>query len=159
MRDLVAEKERLAHLPRILTRDEQAEIAEKLKPLALIPDPEGIPERADIDVFPESSEAQSLARQINETMTAAGWSTAGISGSALLGGDVRRGVVVFIEPQSEKSRLCGAALAAALNETGIAASTDPDPIAEIVSDNCVRMARIKTDPFCSHIFILVGEHP
>src|SRR5271163_2133177 len=58
---------------RVLSAEQQADIAASLKPLSLMPDPKGIPERADIVVFPLTSEGVRLSNQIVSMLQIAGW--------------------------------------------------------------------------------------
>lgn len=157
-----AEQDRLARIkieekiaPRSLSSEQQASIATKLRPLALIPDPVGVPERVDIAVFPVTSEATRLANQIKATLEAAGWnSSVGPQSGESLG--VVFGVAVLKTPDSQKSLLCATALSKALAAERVSAFVGTIPRI----GSCKSLgADPKKDPYCARILVLIGDHP
>jgi hypothetical protein len=133
----------IGNAPRSLSTGQQATIANKLRPLA--------PERIDIDVFPETREAASLAEQIDNAIKLAGWERVSRIDNTRLPGMVVSGVDVLMTQGSEKSRRCAEGLRDALRDAGIDASVGDIPLPP---QDCA-----KDDPYCSRVLVEVGERP
>jgi len=147
----------ISNAPRNLTSGQQATIANKLRPLALIPEPSGKPERIDIDVFPQIGEAVSLANQIENAVKLAGWERVSpIRSTQPSSGMVVSGVEVLMTAGSEKSRRCAEGLAKALNDAGVKASLGDIPLPP-PKEECSNSP--KDDPYCSRVLVMVGERP
>jgi hypothetical protein len=145
---------------RTLSSQQQADIEVALKPLSLMPDPKGVPERADVVVFPISTEAVKLSNQIVASLKAATWNAdLGQENGSFFGVAVS-GVVVFVRGiDSQKGVTCATKLVEQLNAHGISAQF-AGATPKWQSCTGANMAdRLKTDPVCSMLLVLVGDHP
>jgi hypothetical protein len=146
--------------PRTLSPQQQAAIASALEPLSLMLYPKGIPERADVVVFPVSTEAVKLSNQIVSSLKAATWAAGlGHEDGAFFGVAVT-GVAVFVDgTDSSKGMTCAMKLVEQLNAQGITAQY-AGPVPKWQSCTELKMAgRLKTDPACSMLLVLIGDHP
>jgi len=158
---LALEKYKAERAPRTLTREQQESVAKKLKPLARIPHPDGVPERVDLVMFPVNSETTSLLSQIAAALSMAEWNVSSTMQDGASLGVAVVGVHVMIMPDSPKSLTCAGALAAALSDENIEAHEGPvipnmHSCKEIIPNE---PDRYKTDPYCSRILVFVGDHP
>jgi len=154
------EADKIRFGPRSLSVEHAKAIAESLKPLAMIAEPKGIPERADIIAFPVTNEAIQLAHELNAILNAAEWnSSMGLERGEDLGVTVT-GVAAFSMLDSPKSSRCAKALASELNPRGIMANALSGVPPGILPCSDPRIhGNPKTDPSCSRILVIVGDHP
>lgn len=146
--------------PRRLNTQQQAAIAASLKPLSLMPDPKGIPEQADVIVFPLTAEAAALSDQIVATLKAATWNADLGQEHGVFFGVAISGVAVFVHGlDSPKAKACATKLTEELKANGILARfAGPVPGWESCTELGME-SRLETDPVCSALLVIVGDHP
>ena len=147
-----------ARKPRTLTAEQQRAIAKKMTAWTTIPNTSS---RQSVAVFPtnEAFESAQLADQIAAALgpepNGAGWS---MNRNAVTMGIpmVVSGVGIFTS-SNVRGNMVAAALAEALNEEGITAFITPQKW-KGCEENKVT-THPDTEPFCSHVSVLVGDHP
>jgi hypothetical protein len=147
-----------ARKPRTLTAEQQKIIARKMATWAKIPNSGA---RQSVAIFPTNATFESaqladlIAAALGPEPSGAGWSinrypvTMGIP-------MVVSGVGMFTSSNA-RGQAVAAALAKALNEEGIVAFVVPQKW-KGCEDNKIT-DHPDTDPFCSHVSVMVGDHP
>jgi hypothetical protein len=146
-----------ARQPRDLTVDQQRTIAEKMSAWTKLPNSAGR-QRASVFVTNESFEGAHLAEQIAAALGSeqAGWDID--RNHVTLGNEMALSGVGMFASRNVRGRAVATALAKALNDEGIAAF-----VIEQKWKGCEDLEQLKkridTDPWCSRISVMVGDHP
>lgn len=157
-----AESERLARVkieeklkPRRLTPEQQSSITKHMLAWAKLP---GTEIAQSIAVFATSTtfESSRLADQIAASLASAGWNIN--RNSVTFGMSLTVGGVGLLTSNNPRSIAVAGALAKALNEERIDAFVVPTKRSGC-EEQKMSPERIATDPFCSQVSVLVGDHP